>query len=42
MYLNNALNIDRGIFDGCNEYEIKELLKRKSLEDWLIDSANMR
>ena len=29
---------DLGIFDGCNEHEIRELLKRKSLQDWVIDT----
>ena len=42
MYLNNMLNVRKGIFEGCNEHEIKELLKRKTLEEWLIDSKVLR
>jgi hypothetical protein len=42
MYLNNVLDVSKGVFEGYNESEIKELLKRKSLEEWVIDSKEMR
>lgn len=42
MYLNNMLDVKKGIFEGCNEHEIRELLKRKTLEEWVIDSEAMR
>ena len=42
MYLNNVLDVSKGVFEGCNESEIKELLRRKSLEEWVIDSKEMR
>lgn len=29
---------EAGIFEGCNEWEIRELLKRKTLEEWSIDT----
>ena len=35
-------DIDKGIFVECNEYEIKELLIRKSLEEWVIDTPEAR
>lgn len=41
MYL-KAHDIESGEFDGCNENEIKELLCRKSLEDWLLDTPEAR
>lgn len=41
MYL-KFQDVENGIFDGCNESEIKELLSRKSLEDWVIDTYQAR
>lgn len=41
MYLNTH-DVENGLFDGCNEAEIKELLLRKSLEDWVIDTYEAR
>ena len=35
-------DIDKGIFVECNEYEIKELLIRKALEEWVIDTPEAR
>lgn len=31
-------DVDKGIFVDCNEYEIKELLIRKALEEWVVDT----
>lgn len=33
---------EAGIFEGCNEWEIRELLKRKTLEEWSIDTQAAR
>ena len=41
MYL-KAYDIEAGQFEGCNEHEVKELLCRKRLEDWLLDTPEAR
>ena len=38
MYVNPQLDVVKGLFGGCSEEEIAELKKRRSLEDWLIDT----
>ena len=42
MYLNNTLNAKRGLFEGCTEREIAILLKRKSLEEWVLDGRRQK
>ncbi len=41
MYLKNH-DLENRIFQGCNPEEITELLLRKHLEDWLIDTPQAR
>lgn len=42
MYVNPNLNLQTGVFDGCTAEEIAELQKRRSLEDWLLDSKQLK
>jgi hypothetical protein len=42
MYLNKKLDVHKGVFEGCNQVEIAELIKRRNLEDWLINSKYLR
>jgi hypothetical protein len=30
--------VEKGIFDNCNDSEKKELIRRKELEDWIVDT----
>lgn len=41
MYLKNH-DLENRIFQGCNPEEITELLLRKHLEDWLVDTPQAR
>lgn len=38
MYRNDSLDMEKGVFDGCTEKEIKELKKRKAHEKWGADA----
>jgi hypothetical protein len=42
MYMNPKLDLQKGVFDGCTAEEIVELQKRRSLEDWVLDSKQLK
>lgn len=31
-------DVVKGIFENCNDKEVEELLRRKELEDWIVDT----
>jgi hypothetical protein len=31
-------DVAKGIFENCNDKEVEELLRRKELEDWIVDT----
>ena len=41
LYLQNH-DLEKGIFDNCNEHEIKELVRRKELEEWILDTEFLK
>ena len=40
MYRNDSLDIEKGIFYGCSEKEIRELKSRKAHEKWGADALS--
>jgi len=42
MYLNKNIKVKEGKFDGCNEKETEELISRRALENWLLDTKLLK
>ena len=41
LYLQNH-DVEKGLFENCNAQEIEELIRRKDLEDWILDTEFLK
>jgi hypothetical protein len=41
LYLQNH-DVEQGLFENCNAQEIEELIRRKDLEDWILDTEFLK